>query len=132
MRSRRRALRVYLRNLRFAELHEGIFASVIETSVEKRTEHDGGAGAGAGRRAKTFRLTRTLGRAGLTARSRAAGVLLPNSRAFRILVLGSSISMLGTRISTLAFPMLVLGIKNSPLMAGLVAFAAIVPGVLLY
>jgi MFS family permease len=40
--------------------------------------------------------------------------------------------MLGTRISTLAFPMLVLGIKNSPLMAGLVAFAAIVPGVLLY
>jgi MFS family permease len=40
--------------------------------------------------------------------------------------------MLGTRISTLAFPMLVLGIKNSPLMAGLVAFAAIVPGVFLY
>jgi predicted MFS family arabinose efflux permease len=40
--------------------------------------------------------------------------------------------MLGTRISTLAFPMLVLGVKNSPLMAGFVAFAAIVPGVLLY
>ena len=45
---------------------------------------------------------------------------------------GSSVSMLGTRISTLAFPMLVLGIKNSALMAGLVAFAAIVPGVFLY
>jgi len=45
---------------------------------------------------------------------------------------GSSISMLGTRISTLAFPMLVLGIKDSPLIAGVVAFAAIVPGVLLY
>jgi predicted MFS family arabinose efflux permease len=40
--------------------------------------------------------------------------------------------MLGTRISTFAFPMLVLGIKNSPLIAGFVAFAAIVPGVLLY
>lgn len=40
--------------------------------------------------------------------------------------------MLGTRISTLAFPMLVLGIKDSPLIAGIVAFAAIAPGVLLY
>jgi MFS family permease len=67
-----------------------------------------------------------------TTRSRAARVLPSTPQAFRILVFGSSISMLGTRISTLAFPMLVLGIKNSPLMAGLVAFAAIVPGVLLY
>jgi len=40
--------------------------------------------------------------------------------------------MMGTRISMLAFPMLVLGIKNSPLMAGVVSFAAIAPGVLLY
>jgi Major Facilitator Superfamily len=40
--------------------------------------------------------------------------------------------MMGTRISTLAFPMLVLGIKDSPLIAGIVAFAAIAPGVLLY
>jgi MFS family permease len=130
MRSRCRVIRARLRNPRFAELHEGIFASVIETPVEKRTEHGGGAAAGRG--AKTFPLTRTRGRAGLTARSRTGRVLLPNSRAFRILVFGSSISMLGTRISTLAFPMLVLGIKNSPFMAGLVAFAAIVPGVLLY
>lgn len=130
MRSRCRVIRACLRSPRFAELYEGIFASVIETPVEKRTKHDCGAGAGCG--VKTFPLTRTRGRAGLTARSRAASVLLPNSRAFRILVLGSSISMLGTRISTLAFPMLVLGIKNSPLMAGLVTFAAIAPGVLLY
>jgi MFS family permease len=103
---------------------------VIETPVEKRTEYEAGAGEGCG--AKAFLLTRTRGRAGLTAQSRAASVLLPNPQAFRILIFGSSISMLGTRISTLAFPMLVLGIKNSPLMAGLVAFAAIVPGVLLY
>jgi MFS-type transporter involved in bile tolerance (Atg22 family) len=65
-------------------------------------------------------------------RRRAAHVLPSGSRAFRILVFGSSISMLGTKISTLAFPMLVLGIRNSPLMAGMVAFAAIAPGVLLY
>lgn len=103
---------------------------MIETPVEKHTERDCGAGAGCG--VQAFPLTRTRGRAGLTARSRAARVLPPNSQAFRILVLGSSISMLGTRISTLAFPMLVLGIKNSALMAGLVAFAAIVPGVFLY
>jgi MFS family permease len=103
---------------------------VIETSVGKRAEHDGGAGAGHG--AVAFPLARARAWARPTARSRAARVLPSTPRAFRILVFGSSISMLGTRISTLAFPMLVLGIKNSPLMAGLVAFAAIVPGVLLY
>jgi hypothetical protein len=103
---------------------------VIEATVEKRTEHY--CGAGAGRGAGTFSLTRTRGRARLMARSAAAHVSPPKSRAFRILIIGSSISMLGTRISTLAFPMLVLGITNSPTKAGLVAFAAIVPGVLLY
>jgi predicted MFS family arabinose efflux permease len=64
--------------------------------------------------------------------SRTARASPSNPQAFRTLVFGSSISMLGTRISTFAFPMLVLGIKNSPLIAGFVAFAAIVPGVLLY
>jgi nitrate/nitrite transporter NarK len=111
------------------ELYEGIFAPVIEMPVEKRKEHD--CAAGAGRRAENF-LARTPPGAWLAARSRTAGVLPPNSQAFRILIFGSSISMLGTRISTLAFPMLVLGIRNSPLVAGLVAFAAIAPGVLLY
>jgi MFS family permease len=103
---------------------------VIETTVEKGTEHDGGAGAAHG--AEPFPPTRDRAGARLTARPRAARALPSNPQAFRILIFGSSISMLGTRISTLAFPMLVLGIKNSPLMAGLVAFAAIVPGVLLY
>jgi MFS family permease len=108
----------------------GKFAPVIEMRVEKPAEHDGGAGAGHG--VEAFRPTRARAGARLTARSRAARVLPSNPRAFRILIFGSGVSMLGTRISTLAFPMLVLGIKNSPLMAGLVAFAAIVPGVLLY
>jgi MFS family permease len=103
---------------------------VIETRVEKRSEHYSGAGDGPG--VAVFPLARPRAGAWLTARSRTARVLPSNSQAFRILIFGSSISMLGTRISTLAFPMLVLGIKNSPLMAGLMIFAATVPGVLLY
>jgi predicted MFS family arabinose efflux permease len=92
------------------------FAPLIETP----TEHDCGADGGVGYEVAAIPLAR--------ARAKAS----PNSRAFRALVFGSSISMLGTRISTLAFPMLVLGIKDSPLIAGVVAFVAIVPGVLLY
>ncbi len=113
-----------------AEVHEGIFTPVIDTPVENRTAHDGGAGADHGMEA--FPSTRARRGGWLTARWRVARDSLSDPQAFRILIFGSSISMLGTRISTLAFPMLVLGIKNSPLMAGLVAFAAIVPGVLLY
>jgi predicted MFS family arabinose efflux permease len=103
---------------------------VIETPVEKRTEDD--RGSGAGHWAETIPLMRARAGAWLTARSRAVRVLPSDTQAFRILVFGSSISMLGTRISTLAFPMLVLGIKGSPLIAGIVAFAAIAPGVFLY
>ena len=95
-----------------------------------RTEDGGGAGAGRG--AEAFAPARARAGAWLRARSPAARVLPSDPQAFRILIFGSSVSMLGTRISTLAFPLLVLGIKNSPLMAGLVAFGAIVPGVLLY
>lgn len=40
--------------------------------------------------------------------------------------------MLGTRISTVAFPMLVLHINNSPFITGLVAFAVIAPSMLFY
>jgi predicted MFS family arabinose efflux permease len=115
---------------------KGKFAPVIETSVDKPTEQDRYAGGDHG--GDVFPPTPlsplTHARAGgrLTAQSGIARVSRPNSQAFRILMFGSSISMLGTRISTLAFPLLVLGIKNSPLIAGVVAFAAIVPGVLLY
>lgn len=57
---------------------------------------------------------------------------LKKKRAFSILLAGSSVSMFGTRISTIAFPMLVLALSNSPLIAGLVAFASITPTVFLY
>ncbi|HTR95193.1 MAG TPA: MFS transporter [Trebonia sp.] len=101
---------------------------MIETPVENHTEHGRGDGASHGVAAIPITWTRTW----LTTRWRAADALSSGSHAFRTLVFGSSISMMGTRISMLAFPMLVLGIKDSPLIAGIVSFAAIAPGVLLY
>jgi MFS family permease len=68
----------------------------------------------------------------LEARSRTAGILLSGSTSFRTLMFGSSVSMFGSRISTVAFPMLVLHLNNSPLITGLVAFAAIAPSMLFY
>lgn len=53
------------------------------------------------------------------------------SSAFRLVIAGSSISMLGTKISTLAFPMLVLWLSRSPALAGLAIFATVIPGILL-
>ena len=47
-------------------------------------------------------------------------------------MVGSSISMFGSRISTVAFPMLVLYINNSPFITGLVAFLVIAPTMLVY
>jgi MFS family permease len=82
--------------------------------------------------AKNFPLLQTRAANALIARSRTARVLLLSSPAFRLLMFGSSISMLGTRISTVAFPMLVLHLKHSPLITGLVAFAAIAPSMLVY
>jgi MFS family permease len=54
------------------------------------------------------------------------------SQRFRRLLLGSSVSMLGSRMSTIAYPMLVLFLTRSPLAAGLVGFAATAPGILFY
>lgn len=68
----------------------------------------------------------------LMARSRTVRILASSSPAFRILMAGSSISMFGSRISTVAFPMLVLHLDNSPFFTGLVAFAAIAPSALVY
>ena len=48
-------------------------------------------------------------------------------RAFRLLLTGSSVSMLGTRISNIALPMLALYMTGSPIAAGWTAFAAIAP-----
>jgi predicted MFS family arabinose efflux permease len=53
-------------------------------------------------------------------------------RAFRLLMLGSSVSLLGSRITTIAYPMLALLMTGSPLAAGGVAFAATAPSLLIY
>ena len=46
--------------------------------------------------------------------------------------MASSISMLGSRVTTIAYPMLVLYLTGSPLAAGLVGFAATAPSILVY
>jgi MFS family permease len=51
---------------------------------------------------------------------------------FRLLLTGSSVSMLGSRVTTLAYPMLVLYLTGSPVIAGWTAFAATVPSMLAY
>jgi len=84
------------------------------------------------REPENFPLLQTRAAKALMARSRTVRVLLSSSPAFRLLMFGSSISMLGTRISTVAFPMLVMHLDNSPLITGLVAFAAIAPSMLIY
>jgi MFS family permease len=53
-------------------------------------------------------------------------------RAFRLLLTGSSVSMLGTRISNIALPMLALYLTGSPVAAGWTAFAATAPSFLVY
>lgn len=50
----------------------------------------------------------------------------PN-RAFRLLMLGSTVSLLGSRIRTIAYPLLVLYMKGSPFAAGVAAFGATAP-----
>jgi MFS family permease len=79
-----------------------------------------------------FPLLQTRFVTALTRRSRTARFLVSSSPAFRLLMFGSSISMLGSRISTVAFPMLVLHLNHSPLVTGLVAFVAIAPSMLVY
>lgn len=58
--------------------------------------------------------------------------LLGTTRAFRLLMLGSTVSMLGSRITTIAYPMLVLYMKGSPFVAGVVAFAATAPSLVVF
>ena len=53
-------------------------------------------------------------------------------RPFRLLLAGSSVSVLGTRMTTIAFPMLVLWLTGSPVAAGWTAFAATAPSMLVY
>ena len=62
------------------------------------------------------------------------GISLPGGqdRAFRLYVAGSSISMLGNRITMIAYPMLVLWLTRSPSVSGWVLFSAIAPSILVY
>lgn len=51
---------------------------------------------------------------------------------FRLLMTGTYVSMFGSRVTTIACPLLALYLTNSPVAAGVVAFAATVPSVLVY
>ena len=103
---------------------------MCEPTTEEHTKT--ASDAGAERDLKNYPLLQTRAAKALMARSRTASVLLTSSPAFNVLMFGSSISMLGTRISTVAFPMLVLHLSKSPFITGLVAFAAIAPSMLVY
>jgi MFS family permease len=51
---------------------------------------------------------------------------------FALFAAGSAVSMFGSRISVVAFPMLVLRLDGSPFVAGLVSCATILPSLLAY
>jgi MFS family permease len=55
-----------------------------------------------------------------------------NTRAFWLLMTGSSFSMLGSRVTDIAYPMLVLYLTRSPLIAGWVACAMVAPSIVVY
>jgi MFS family permease len=57
---------------------------------------------------------------------------LRRNHGFWLLLGGSSVSMLGSRVTTIAYPLLVLTISGSPVMAGWACFAATAPSVLFY
>jgi hypothetical protein len=57
---------------------------------------------------------------------------LRHNRAFRWLLGGSSLSMLGSRLTTIAYPLLVLAWGGSPAIAGLAVCAANAPSLLVY
>jgi MFS family permease len=117
-------------DLGFIGAREGIFALMSETATGEPTKT--ASGAHDDQELHNFPLLRTRAVKALMGRSRTVRVLLSSSPAFRLLMFGSSISMLGTRISTVAFPMLVLHLNKSPFITGLVAFAAIAPSLLFY
>lgn len=54
------------------------------------------------------------------------------NRAFSLLLAGSSVSMLGSRVTTIAYPMLALYLTRSPVAAGWVACAATAPSIVCY
>jgi MFS family permease len=61
-----------------------------------------------------------------------AGGPLGRNRDLRLLLAGSSVSMLGSRLTAIGYPLLVLALSGSPLAAGLAGFAATAPSILVY
>jgi MFS family permease len=57
---------------------------------------------------------------------------LRRKRDFQFLLAGSSVSMLGSRLTAISLPLLVLALTGSPLAAGWAGFAAAVPGILVF
>jgi len=69
----------------------------------------------------------------MTAAERAAApVPVGRDPAFRRLLRASSVSMLGSHVTSIAYPLLVLRLTGSPLEAGWVAFGAIAPSLLVH
>ena len=66
------------------------------------------------------------------AESADAPVPVGRNPAFRRLLRASSVSMLGSHVTSIAYPLLVLRLTSSPLEAGWVAFAAIAPSLLVH
>lgn len=54
------------------------------------------------------------------------------NRNFVLLWIGSAASVVGSRVSSIALPLLVLALTGSPVQAGWVAFAGMLPDLLLY
>ena len=66
------------------------------------------------------------------AESADAAVPVGRNPAFQRLLRASSVSMLGSHVTSIAYPLLVLRLTSSPLEAGWVAFAAIAPSLLVH
>jgi MFS family permease len=67
-----------------------------------------------------------------TAIKDAGPIPLRRNRDFRLLLSGFSVSMLGSRVSAIAYPLLVLALTGSPVAAGWACFATIAPSILVY
>jgi MFS family permease len=71
-----------------------------------------------------------LSDAGTSTKSRSAFVPLRRNRDFQLLWSGLAVSIIGSRVSMTAYPLLVLSLTHSPRDAGLVGFCATLPYVL--
>jgi hypothetical protein len=66
--------------------------------------------------------------------TRTGGTTTPlgRNRDFRLLLTSSSSSMVGSRVTAIAYPLLVLALTDSPVAAGWASFAAIAPSILFF